>query len=379
MSPVRILFFVLIITGKLQAQTVCTTPGQTPATAFPVCASNTFIQTTVPLCGGTPMPFTGCGNDGLTDINPFWYKFTCYQSGTLGFLITPNNLSSDYDWELYDITGRQPGEVLTNGSLVVSNNWSGETGLTGASSAGSQTFVCGGGGKPLFSKMPDLITGHDYLLLVSHFTPTQSGYKLDFGGGTANITDTTIPRLKTVEAICSGDRIRIKTNRPVKCSSIAANGSDFFVMPSGVSIVSAKGIGCANGFDSDSMELVLASPLPPGNYTMHVKKGGDGNTFFNNCDLPMPETETMAFTILPRAPTPMDSLIKPACAPNQLKLIFKKGLNCASIATDGSDFIVSGNYPVTVISAQGVCGTSGTVKKLRLHYRRLCLTKALSI
>ena len=28
----------------------CTTLGQTPATAFPVCGTTTFTQTTVPLC-----------------------------------------------------------------------------------------------------------------------------------------------------------------------------------------------------------------------------------------------------------------------------------------------------------------------------------------
>jgi hypothetical protein len=29
-----------------------------------------------------------------------------------------------------------------------------------------------------FSKMPTLIVGHEYLLMVSHFTDTQSGYTL---------------------------------------------------------------------------------------------------------------------------------------------------------------------------------------------------------
>src|SRR5688500_8717239 len=125
-----VLFF---ISFALSAQTTCTNPGQTPATAFPVCGTSTFTQASVPLCGGRRMAYKNCGNDLLTDINPYWYKFTCFQSGTLGFTITPQDLNEDYDWELYDVTGRNPDDVFTEANLVISNNWSGEAGITGAS------------------------------------------------------------------------------------------------------------------------------------------------------------------------------------------------------------------------------------------------------
>ena len=67
-------------------------------------------------------------------LNPFWYSFTCYTSGTLGFLITPKNLGDDYDWQLFDITGHNPSEVYTNPALIVTGNWSGTSGVTGAKS-----------------------------------------------------------------------------------------------------------------------------------------------------------------------------------------------------------------------------------------------------
>ncbi|HYE55051.1 MAG TPA: PKD domain-containing protein, partial [Chitinophagaceae bacterium] len=164
----------LLLCHVLKAQP-CTTPGQTPGTAFPVCGTSVFNQNTVPLCDGRTLPSPNCTNITLADKNPFWYKFTCFQSGTLGFVITPNDLSSDYDWELYDVTGVNPEAVYTNGSLVQSCNWSGETGITGASNAGSQLFVCEGTGRPLFSKMPQIQAGRNYLLMVSHFTASQSG------------------------------------------------------------------------------------------------------------------------------------------------------------------------------------------------------------
>src|SRR5690606_8553290 len=112
-----------------------------------------------------------------------WYKFTCFTAGTLGFVITPMDLADDYDWQLFDITGRNPDEVYTNPALFVASNWSGNPGTTGASAAGSSLVNCAGPSYPTFSSMPSLIKDHEYILLVSHFTrftPSQLGYSLEF-------------------------------------------------------------------------------------------------------------------------------------------------------------------------------------------------------
>ena len=88
--------------------------GQLASTAFPVCGSDTFHQTTVPAGHTHTLQVPGCSGDGAVyaDTNPFWYTFTCYTAGSLGFLITPNNLGDDYDWMLYDITNHQPTEYI---------------------------------------------------------------------------------------------------------------------------------------------------------------------------------------------------------------------------------------------------------------------------
>lgn len=360
MRGVLSLFFCLLC-STLLAQRVCTGPGQNPSTAFPVCGTSAFAQASVPLCGGRQMPYKGCSsNDLLTDINPFWYKFTCFKSGTLSFLITPNDATEDYDWELYDITDHNATDVYTDASLVIANNWSGESGNTGASSAGTRRFVCGGYGQPLFSQMPQLTEGHNYLLLVSHFTNSQSGYKLSFGGGTAVITDTTEPHMKTVETACSGDVLRLKLNKKVKCSGLAANGTDFSISPSTVTVKSSVGINCSQQFDTDSIELQLTAPLSPGNYVLHIKKGGDNNTLLDYCDKAIAETETLNFTVLPKQPTPMDSMAALSCAPAELHLLFKKPILCSSVAANGSDFVVNGSYPVAVTSAAGTCANGST-------------------
>jgi len=357
-----IIVFILIL--KLGYAQTCTTPGQTPSTAFPVCGTSVFQQTTVPVCQTHNLFVPGCNDGALyADKNPFWYKFTCYQSGSLAFVIAPLGANEDYDWQLYDITGHNPDDVFTDQTLVITGNWAGTYGNTGASATGVNFIQCSSDpadNKNPFSAMPNLIVGHTYLLLVSHFTDTQSGYNLSFNGGTAVITDTTPPKMKTAEAPCHGDIIRLKLKKKIKCSSISGNGSEFFVTPGNIAATSTIGIGCSGGFDTDSVEIHLNNILPPGTFVLNIKNGNDGNTLLDVCDNAIPTTDTLHFTVYPIFPTPIDSLVPVQCAPNQLKLIFKKPMQCSSIAANGSDFRVVGTYPVTVISAAGNCDNNLT-------------------
>jgi gliding motility-associated-like protein len=58
----------------------------------------------------------------------------------------------------------------------------------------------------------------------------------------------------------------------------------------------------------------------------------------------------------------MDSISKLGCAPDELQLVFRKNIDCTSIAADGSDFVVSlisGSTPVSVIGAVGNCSADG--------------------
>ena len=114
--------FMFILSYQSWAQT-CTVLGQTPQTAFPVCGTDTFSQKKVPICR-THTIYTGCNdNSDYGDKNPFWYTFTCFSSGTLGFQVNPNTQSDDYDWQFFDVTGVQDlNTIFTNGSLSTSNN-----------------------------------------------------------------------------------------------------------------------------------------------------------------------------------------------------------------------------------------------------------------
>ncbi len=355
-------FLVLCILSKTGISQTCTTLGQNPTTAFPVCGTTLFEQKTVPICGGRSIP-TPC-NDGnsYSDINPFWYKFTCYSSGKLGFAITPINATGDdYDWELFDITGYDPMDVYTNKNLIIAANWSGMYGATGASNAGRSSYECASAtvnGNPTFSTMPDLISGHNYILLVSNYSSTQVGYSLSFQGGTASIIDPVTPIITKVHAVCDGTQILLFLNKKMNCSSLSSDGSDFSVTgASQNSISKAVGRGCAVSFDTDTLELTMQNILTPGSYTVTSKVGNDNNTLIDNCGNQMAVglSESLLFTAA--VPTPMDSVAPVVCIQDTLKLVFSRPMACNSIASDGSDFFITGPSNVTIKTALGNCNS----------------------
>jgi gliding motility-associated-like protein len=383
LKKINFIFLTLLLYSAAKAQN-CTTPGQSPSTAFPVCGTKTFKQAEVPLCVSHELAVPGCSDTRSTyeDRNPFWYKFTCYEAGTLGFLIKPMEQNEDYDWQLYDITGRDPNDVFTDPSMTVTGNWAGTYGETGTSDTGVDFIQCGSDPNDklnTFAKMPQLIAGHTYLLLISHFTNTQSGYDLSFSGGTAVINDPVVPHLETVEANCGSDQLRIKLDKSIKCSSIAPDGSDFTLSGTSIQVASSIGVDCNEKFDSDSLVLQLSGPLAPGTYTLGVKSGSDGNTLLDYCDNQVAQTDVLQITILPKQPTPMDSLVPVTCAPDKLTLIFKKPINCASIAANGSDFRVNGTYPVQVTAAAGTCSEGLSKEIIVTLDRPLQLTGAFSL
>jgi len=355
-----LLFFFLFFQFTGWAQP-CSTLGQTPSTAFPVCGTTTFQQNNVPLCNTNSLYVPGCSGNAGADYanrNPFFYTFTCYTSGTLGFLITPNAANEDYDWQLYDITGHNPNDIFIVNSLVVTGNWSGSYSPTGASSSGVNFIQCASvpsDNAPSFAQMPNLIAGHQYLLMISHYTDTQSGYSLSFGGGTAVITDPAKPHLLNAKADCNGTSITLKLNKKITCNSLTANGSEFSILPAASTVISATTTTCSSGFDFDEVNITLASALPDGNYQLVINNGSDGNTLLDFCGNLIPAGEQTSFQYKIPQPIMADSIGRIGCSPDSLKIYFPKKISCSSITSTGSDFLVTGPTAVTVMGASGNC------------------------
>jgi gliding motility-associated-like protein len=375
-KPTIFVMLLLLISAKLHAQ-VCTTLGQNPSTAFPVCGTSVFHQDSVPLCNSDKIYAPGCSVYGDTSTyysnkNPYWYKFTCFQSGTLSFIITPNGPFEDYDWQLYDVTGHNPTDVYTDTSLIVTGNWAGTYDSTGASATGVNYIQCSSDPSamsPTFALSPNLIQGHNYLLIVSHFYDTHQGYSLSFGGGTAVITDTLPPHMFTASrATCDGSKILLKLNKKMKCSSLSADGSDFKISPPVANITNAFGFGCSNAFDMDSILLTFSTPLPLGNYNLIAKNGTDANTILDLCNNGIPVNETIPFTVLSPLPVPFDSLNNNKCSTDSVILVFPDFIKCSSVAANGSDFFVTGTYPVNITNALPINCFNGLTKQVVVHF-----------
>ncbi len=368
-----LLFFcnALLIQSKAQN---CTGLGETPTAAFPVCGSSVFHQATILNCSGPDIAQTVC-QQTVSSSSSSWYKFTCYQTGTLGFLLSGISPDDDYDWALYDITGQNPAAVFSNPGLLVSINIYGVNTTGGADFPNSPTGCipgasgnvhCAGSspGNTPFNAMPTLIIGHDYLLMVSNYSQTTAGYDLTFTGGSASIKDPKEPLMISSRAICDGTKMTIKLNQKLKCNSLTPTGSEFRIEPPVANVIAATGFGCSANFDMDSVMLTLDAPVAPGNYKVYVDsiKATDKNTLLDYCDKPIRDSQYIAVVVYPVFPTPMDSITKLGCAPDELQLVFRKNINCTSIAPDGSDFVVSlisGSKPVSVIGAVGNCSADG--------------------
>jgi len=362
----------LLICGSSYSQP-CTTAGQTPSTAIEVCSLTTFVQSTVPTCKNNSLYVPGCSSTinspDYDDRNPFWYRFICSTSGTLGFLIHPHANDEDFDWQLFDITGHNPNDVYTDTSLVVAGNWAGSYGNTGASAAGFPGINCASE-YVRFAIMPYLIEDHEYLLMISHFafSGNENGYTLTFEGGTAVIADPGEPNLQTATPNCSGKTIRLKLDNKVRCSSLTATGTEFSLSPAMATVVAAAGNNCSGGSSFDEVIITLSNLISNGNYQLTIHNGSDGNTLSGYCNHSIPEGEQVSFQYNMPQPQPIfaDSIGRPGCSPDAVKIFFPKRIDCNSIAADGSDFTVNGPSPVGVIGATGDCaGGLGAVVTVR--------------
>ena len=87
---------------------------------------------------------------------------------------------------------------------------------------------------------------------------------------------------------CGSNTVIVNFDRPVRCNTIAGDGSDFqFTAPAGApTITGATGIGCSapGATATTQIQLTLSGPLTPNTtYTLRIKQGTDGNTLCGIC------------------------------------------------------------------------------------------------
>ncbi|MEO5943402.1 MAG: hypothetical protein ABIP30_03530, partial [Ferruginibacter sp.] len=246
----------------------CDQIGQSPLHAYPICGYGTTTQIKRPSCGARQIYFKDVCVPHMNTFanNAFFYKFTCYKSGYFLFMLNCGS-SENYNWMLYDVTNIPVNEIFQHQEVIVAGNFSKIPGNTGMSGQGTTSpFVPCITNDPIQEGGPisfwrDLYEGHNYILMVCNDLLYSNPYKLTFDyGSTAVITDPVLPHLKTTDAPCDGTLTSIKINKQIKCTSIAADGSDFEISPKLANVIAARGIGCNQDFDTDSIHITLDAP-----------------------------------------------------------------------------------------------------------------------
>ena len=224
---------------------------------------------------GNLVEFTGNCN-GFLEQSSVWYTFTVQENGTLAFTLTPNTLSDDYDWGLFDIsTGGCAGIGST--SLEVScNSWgtfSGNNGPTGISSAQGGTANTGGPGDlngPPFNADLNVTAGTTYALVVMNWTNSLDGYTIDFGESTASLYDNVPPAPLSVEVSCSNNSLTLNFSEPIVSSSVQT--LDFAITdPNGLPLDVTGAITFGGNIQDDQIVIDLSESLQiEGTYTLTI-------------------------------------------------------------------------------------------------------------
>ncbi|MBN2681797.1 MAG: Ig-like domain-containing protein [Bacteroidales bacterium] len=236
--------------------------------AIPICGDTYYTEESYSGTGNVPNEINGansCLSGG--EINDVWYVFTVQQDGDLMFTLTPNDLSDDYDWAVYNLTTSTCSDIFTDASLEVSCNWSGTAGVTGPD--GSTAFSSQDDtGTPFNAAIP-VLEGEIYVINISNWSSTQNGYFIDFSMASGVIVDVTPPELDTIvnTPTCGQDLLTLWFNEPVDTATVEPD--DFVVNGPGgpYSIVTTVG---TSGTSSDrEYELTLdAQLIAGGTYTL---------------------------------------------------------------------------------------------------------------
>jgi gliding motility-associated-like protein len=280
-------------------------PEQDACNALVICGNGFF----------TPYSYQGEGlvldltstpcNSG--EGNSMWLKLNITGSGSIVFNITPQLTSDDYDFAILNITGKSCANLSSsdvvrcnfNKNVPITNN-----GVVGLNYSSGLQYVPSNTPGDNFLKKLDVLAGQTYLIMVNNFgvgNNPSSGFTISFSGSTATFNDQTPPRFTSITNSCAfSTQALLQVSEQIKCSSIAGNGTDFILSPSGT-VVSATGINCnSNNQGYTNLVQINFSPaLPPGVYTLKAKKGTDNNTLLDLCDNELKIPDSLVMTVYP--------------------------------------------------------------------------------
>lgn len=247
-------FLLTLVNQTLSSQVLLNACESSPCQALPLCSTDTLSNPNSYSSAGNPIGT--CGSSFFSG-NWVYYRFTCYATGDLLFHITPNDITSDINWAVWNIT---------------SSTCSALTNVVGCNADPSIGTVVSGN--------LSLVSGASYLVGIQRASGglALTGFHLSFNGTTALISNTTHPYMAAIVPfnVCAPvNSIDVKMSEPVQCAQLS---TDDFVITNNPSFTvnSLSCSGCNNSTSSsinysmisDTIHFAFSGSLAPGNYTI---------------------------------------------------------------------------------------------------------------
>jgi gliding motility-associated-like protein len=344
---------------------------------FAQIATNQDCPNAIPLCNttySTVISYSGTGNIP-NEINPgsscllsgerndVWYTFTTPFFGNLSFTITPNNPNDDYDWAVYNLTNNTCADIYNMSSLEVSCNYAPNLGCGGTTGPNNNTGgPCGGQNNSVIPVTP----GQTYVINVSNFSQTQSGYSLDFSASTGNFIDVYPPILNSTSPISCGSNSTVLTfNENILCSSVQP--TDFVLTGPGgpYTITGVSSPNCVGGTSYSRTYTVTFSPAisTAGAYNFAIVSPVQ-DLCGNNCAVPNNRSFVINGVTLQKAHTNVTcggdndgtiTLTPTGVGPFTYQ--WTPNVSSSNTATN----LFAGTYTITVSPSNGACAGLATI------------------
>jgi hypothetical protein len=159
-------------------------------------------------CFGNP-------NTSNLETNSTWFVWTCDQSGSLEFTLTPLNVSDDLDFALYRLpngigncAGKQLVRCMASGEFTIPSPCMGPTGLQAGDPDISEDAGCNQSDDNAWLSPFAMVAGESYALCVNNFTSTGNGFSVEFGGSGTFLGP--LARFETEPpAVCLGTAVQV--------------------------------------------------------------------------------------------------------------------------------------------------------------------------
>jgi gliding motility-associated-like protein len=319
------------------------------------------------------LPGTPCGGG---EDNTVWLKVSVNTPGDIVFEIRPLITTDDYDFAVIKLDGSICGGITSSNVIRCNfnNNQPGSNvnGIVGLNLTSTVNTVAGGSFGTSYLQKITAVPGEVYLIMVNNFGyytgigGPSSGFTIDFAGSTALFNQPENLKFDKLAPYCNkSNQVILELNDYVQCASIAPDGSDFMLAPTGV-IASASGIGCSpsSGF-TKQVKLVFGNTLANGDYTLKAKTGVDLNTLIGICGAALELPDSLNFHVGLDNPIAFTTIDSPAC--QNLTLHFNTPFYCNSLAANGSDYKITGPSSVNIASAVVNGCTCGFAQSITLR------------